>query len=191
MQIAHTFHTILIRNLPQLNLSSKSQARRFITLVDTLYDNKVRLVISSEVPLTHLFSAKKENTGISDEHRMLMDDLKISPGVSSQLGVSCFSSCDSLFSFHFVRNKLRRASSLARKRFSLFNERYHVCQKCRAWTTGRSGIRKWYKICFSQMATRCSCYSIERKLTVDWEEVRSMTYLNLSLRIEFQPFFNI
>lgn len=39
----------------------------------------------------HLFSAKKEDTGISDEHRMLMDDLKISPGsVSSQLGVSFF-----------------------------------------------------------------------------------------------------
>lgn len=43
LQIAQYFHTVLIRNLPQLNLSSKSQARRFITLVDTLYDSRVRV----------------------------------------------------------------------------------------------------------------------------------------------------
>lgn len=110
LQIAQFFHTVLIRNLPQLNLDSKSQARRFITLVDTLYDNKVRVrmmtqrsatnkysafllysvfqvVVSSEVSLPNLFSARSEKTGISDDHRMLMDDLKISPDSVSTLKI--------------------------------------------------------------------------------------------------------
>lgn len=38
-----------------------------------------QVVISSDVSLENLFSAQKTSTGISDDHRMLMDDLKISP----------------------------------------------------------------------------------------------------------------
>lgn len=41
IEICQAFHTVIIRNVPQLNLKQKSQARRFITLIDTLYDNKV------------------------------------------------------------------------------------------------------------------------------------------------------
>lgn len=37
------FHTIAIRDVPQLDLDSLSPMRRFITLIDTLYDNKVIL----------------------------------------------------------------------------------------------------------------------------------------------------
>lgn len=48
-------------------------------MIDTLYDNKVRVVVSSDVPLAQLFSDEKSHEGISDEHRMLMDDLKITP----------------------------------------------------------------------------------------------------------------
>ncbi|XP_021923020.1 putative ATPase N2B isoform X3 [Zootermopsis nevadensis] len=40
IQLSHAFHTILIRDVPQMSLQIKSQARRFITLIDTLYDNK-------------------------------------------------------------------------------------------------------------------------------------------------------
>jgi peroxisome-assembly ATPase len=43
LQLTQYFHTILIRDIPQLNLRLKSQTRRFITLIDTLYDNRVRV----------------------------------------------------------------------------------------------------------------------------------------------------
>lgn len=59
LQIAQFFHTVLIRNVPQLNLDTKSQARRFITLIDTLYDNKVR------VCLMNRFVRSSRETGIS------------------------------------------------------------------------------------------------------------------------------
>lgn len=52
--------------------------RRFITLIDTLYDNRVRVVVSAEVPLDQLFSFIDKPNGIGDEQRMLMDDLKLS-----------------------------------------------------------------------------------------------------------------
>lgn len=45
LQIAQFFHTVLIRNVPRLNLDTKSQARRFITMIDTLYDARVRVSV--------------------------------------------------------------------------------------------------------------------------------------------------
>lgn len=52
-------------------------------LLSTLYNMCIyiccQVVISSDVSLENLFSAQKTSTGISDDHRMLMDDLKISP----------------------------------------------------------------------------------------------------------------
>lgn len=80
LHLTHFFHTIIIRDLPQLTLKIRSQTRRFITLIDNLYDNKVRVVISADVPLKKLFQRDAPSTvtdEIADEHRMLMDDLQI------------------------------------------------------------------------------------------------------------------
>lgn len=79
LQLAQYFHTIIIRSVPQLNLKKKSQTRRFITLIDSLYDHRIRVVISAAVPLDYLFSEEKpSDMYTSDEHRALMDDLKMS-----------------------------------------------------------------------------------------------------------------
>lgn len=43
LQLAQYFHTIIIRDVPQLNLKLKSQTRRFITLIDSLYDHRIRV----------------------------------------------------------------------------------------------------------------------------------------------------
>ncbi|XP_046594667.1 putative ATPase N2B isoform X2 [Neodiprion lecontei] len=40
LQLCQFFHTVIIRDVPPLNFKLKSQSRRFITLIDTLYDNK-------------------------------------------------------------------------------------------------------------------------------------------------------
>ena len=44
LKITQVFHTVLIRNIPILNRKKMGEARRFISLVDTLYDHKVRMV---------------------------------------------------------------------------------------------------------------------------------------------------
>lgn len=41
LQLAQNFDTVLLKGIPQLSFESRSAARRFIVLVDTLYDNQV------------------------------------------------------------------------------------------------------------------------------------------------------
>lgn len=43
LQLAQYFHTIIIRDIPQLNLTVRNQTRRFITLIDSLYDHRIRV----------------------------------------------------------------------------------------------------------------------------------------------------
>ena len=47
LSIAHAFHTVLITNVPELNRNRRAEARRFINLIDTLYDARVGLVVSA------------------------------------------------------------------------------------------------------------------------------------------------
>ncbi|KAI5644087.1 AFG1-like ATPase domain-containing protein [Phthorimaea operculella] len=75
--ISKTFHTVFVRDLPQLSIvNQRSQLRRFITLIDTLYDNRVRVVIASDVEPKNLITFD-ESGEVGDADRMLMDDLKI------------------------------------------------------------------------------------------------------------------
>lgn len=42
LEMSRLFDTVFIRHIPLLTLNKKTQARRLITLVDALYDHKVR-----------------------------------------------------------------------------------------------------------------------------------------------------
>ncbi len=46
--IAATFHTVLLDNIPILSPAKRNEAARFVTLIDTLYEAKVKLVASAE-----------------------------------------------------------------------------------------------------------------------------------------------
>lgn len=75
------FHTIIIRNVPRFTNFNKPAARRFITLIDTLYDYKVRVLFSSEFHYKKLFDfTETTNDDFDDDHRKLMDDLGIKQG---------------------------------------------------------------------------------------------------------------
>lgn len=104
LQIANYFHTIIIRDLPQLNLRLKGQARRFINLIDTLYDNRVRVVISSPVAYTNLF-AKDTPAPEFDEHRVLFDDLNIKIGDENS-GSNVFTGDEEMFAFDRTVSRL-------------------------------------------------------------------------------------
>ena len=48
LALARAYDILLIENVPILKQVHREQARRFITLIDTLYDNGVRLVLSAD-----------------------------------------------------------------------------------------------------------------------------------------------
>jgi cell division protein ZapE len=47
IEIARSFQTVLLSNVPCLNRDMENQARRFIALVDEFYDRRVKLIISA------------------------------------------------------------------------------------------------------------------------------------------------
>lgn len=104
LELSQAFHTVIIRDVPQLDFRLKSQTRRFITLIDTLYDNRVRVVISAAVPHTKLFVPEGDNE-YSDDKRMLMDDLKISHG-SEDHKSNLFTGEEELFAFDRTVSRL-------------------------------------------------------------------------------------
>ncbi|RWS23998.1 lactation elevated protein 1-like isoform X1 [Leptotrombidium deliense] len=67
--MSQLFHTIIIRQIPQLSVEKKSQMRRFITLIDTLYNHKL---------FKKPQRVNDDENGVDDDKRKLMDDLSIS-----------------------------------------------------------------------------------------------------------------
>ncbi|KAF8608047.1 hypothetical protein BDV93DRAFT_416266, partial [Ceratobasidium sp. AG-I] len=53
--IASTFSTIILTDIPILRLLTKDRARRFIMLVDALYEARVKLICHAEAPIDGLF----------------------------------------------------------------------------------------------------------------------------------------
>ena len=57
LEIAAQFHTVLVSNIPRMSAGQASEARRFTWLVDVLYDHRVHLIASAEVPPEQLYVA--------------------------------------------------------------------------------------------------------------------------------------
>ncbi|MBV8094729.1 MAG: AFG1 family ATPase [Acetobacteraceae bacterium] len=53
--LATHFHTLILDAIPVLSASEYNEARRFITLVDALYDHRVKLVASADAPPDQLY----------------------------------------------------------------------------------------------------------------------------------------
>ncbi|NTS75907.1 cell division protein ZapE [Catenovulum sp. SM1970] len=56
MEISRIYHSVLMSNVKQMGTGKDDTARRFIALVDEFYERKVKLIISSEVPLLDLYT---------------------------------------------------------------------------------------------------------------------------------------
>jgi cell division protein ZapE len=48
LKIAGNFDTVILSEVPRLGPESRNQGKRFINLIDTLYDNHIRLIMSAE-----------------------------------------------------------------------------------------------------------------------------------------------
>ncbi len=57
LRLAHDYHTIMIDRIPAMDYADRNAAKRFITLIDTLYDNAVKLMASAEADPLSLYVA--------------------------------------------------------------------------------------------------------------------------------------
>ena len=57
LRLAHDYHTILIDRIPVMDVGERNAAKRFIALIDTLYDNAVKLMASAEADPVSLYRA--------------------------------------------------------------------------------------------------------------------------------------
>ncbi|KAK4305972.1 hypothetical protein Pmani_022166 [Petrolisthes manimaculis] len=107
LQLCLTFHTMFIRDIPILTQRDKGKARRFITLIDTLYDHKVRIVCTSEVPHTSIFQAESSKDEFTDKESLsLMDDLGLKECSNETRELSIFTGEEELFAFDRTVSRL-------------------------------------------------------------------------------------
>jgi cell division protein ZapE len=61
LRLARDYHTIMIDRIPMMDYAERNAAKRFITLIDTLYDNRVKLMASAEADPLSLYVASEGN----------------------------------------------------------------------------------------------------------------------------------
>jgi cell division protein ZapE len=59
VEIARDFHTVLVSDVPQFDVTLENPARRFIALVDEFYDRSVKLVVSAAANLDELYRGER------------------------------------------------------------------------------------------------------------------------------------
>jgi len=57
LAIAHTYHTVIVVGIPALGPEMRNEATRFVTLVDALYENKVKLFASAAAEPEEIYPA--------------------------------------------------------------------------------------------------------------------------------------
>ena len=56
VEIARTFHTIVMDGIPILDPAKKNEVKRFIVLIDALYDHRVKLVAAAAAPPQDIYA---------------------------------------------------------------------------------------------------------------------------------------
>ncbi|KAL8585867.1 hypothetical protein ACOMHN_056462 [Nucella lapillus] len=100
LEISRQFDVVLVRNIRTMDQKNRNEARRFITLIDTLYDSKVKVICSAQAAPSHLFAVARGAVDVFelDANRALMDDLGIH-AASEKQHASIFTGEEELFAF--------------------------------------------------------------------------------------------
>ena len=57
LELAGRFHTMIVEGVPKMELAQRNTAKRFITLIDALYDYHCKVICSAEAEPHELYSA--------------------------------------------------------------------------------------------------------------------------------------
>ena len=73
IEVAQSFHTVLISSVPQFSPMMEDAARRFVNLVDEFYDRGVNLVLSAATPITELYDGERLRAEFSRTESRLIE----------------------------------------------------------------------------------------------------------------------
>jgi cell division protein ZapE len=57
LEIGRRFDIVILADIPKLTIEKCNEAKRFVTLIDALYEHKVKLICTAEVPAQELYTA--------------------------------------------------------------------------------------------------------------------------------------
>jgi cell division protein ZapE len=75
LAIARNFHTLVLDGIPRLSPDNFDKARRFITLVDTLYEHRVKLIASADAMPDQLYR-RGENARMFERTASRLDEMQ-------------------------------------------------------------------------------------------------------------------
>ena len=55
LEVARCFHTLILKDIPRLGPEKRNEAKRFVTLIDALYEARVNLICSADAPPESLY----------------------------------------------------------------------------------------------------------------------------------------
>ena len=84
LRLARDYHTLMIDRIPVMDYPERNAAKRFITLIDTLYDNGVKLMASAEADPLSLYVASE---GVEANEFKRTSSRLIEMGSESYLGL--------------------------------------------------------------------------------------------------------
>ncbi len=83
LALAKRYHTLILNHIPELNPDKRNEAKRFVTLVDTLYEAKVKLIAAAAAPPETLYpsgdGAFEFQRCVSRLNEMQSDDYRALP----------------------------------------------------------------------------------------------------------------
>jgi len=77
LAIATKFHTLILDGIPRLSPDNYDKARRFIVLIDTLYDQRVKLIASADATPDQLYQ-RGENARMFERTASRLDEMQSS-----------------------------------------------------------------------------------------------------------------
>ncbi|EGO25507.1 hypothetical protein SERLADRAFT_448478 [Serpula lacrymans var. lacrymans S7.9] len=165
LTLASNYHTIIISSIPTLELSDKNQARRFISLIDALYESRCRIICHAEAKPEALFfsgaglsvddgrdilhveslgeTQDRNRPNISTYDSPGMSEAPMSPAPLALDKLSIFSGQDEQFAFKRALSRLMEMSSSV-----YFSEE--------KWTPLPPSSRKWESALTGSLLSRPS-----------------------------------